>query len=890
MSDTPSAEQPSSDNSVPQPPACNGDPAATNGHHGGAAGGGPLAAAQAYQAAGLSVIPIRCDGTKAPACRWEQYQQEPANKSQIREWFCGNNPPGVAVIGGGVSGGLECIDFDAGAENIFPVWCELVEAEEPGLLARLSVALTPKPGYHIRYRCPDIEVPGNTKLARDQAAKEILIETRGEGGYALAPGCPAECHPTGRMYLHHSGPPLEQVQVISIEERYLLIRCAMSFDREPPPEPPNPKAERGPGVSPGDDYDQHGPDWGTILEPRGWQRVRQHDGLTYWRRPGKDGPGWSGTTGLCSKAGRPLLCVFSNNAAPFPGPEGGRKCSSHGKFAAYTLLNHEGDFFAAARALAAEGYGERRPKRTKPPKGPPEQADSNERLAADGIGNNPPLSAPDGTPPTPYRIDASDENLAHLTAEAWCAIQRANSPPTLFRYGALLSRIETDDDGAPMLRPMTVDRLRHRLARDAFWFKLDRKDNEKPIAPPLSVVRDVLATPDPDIPILTRIVEAPIFARDGSLCADPGYNAASKTYYAPASGFTVPKIPEQPTVAEIKESRELLTLELLGDFPFVGEAERAHAVAAALGPFVRDMIDGPTPLHSFEAPSPGTGKTLLVDLLTYPALGRPIPAMTEGRDEDEWRKRIFAKLRTAPSTLLLDNIKRRLESGALASAITSYPLWEDRILGVSEVARVPVRCIWLSTGNNPALSSEMTRRTIRIRLDARVDRPWLREGFRHRDIRVWVSANRSRLVWAALTLIRAWIVAGRPEGKRTLGMFESWAKVMGGILDVAGIPGFLGNLEDFYEKSDAEGSAWRAFVASWWTLHSSKAVTVSVLWPVAIDAGLDLGDKSEQSQKIRLGKLLKDMRDRTFTIVVKQLRIDLDGTDHRANLWRLAEP
>src|SRR5262249_52208889 len=159
-------------------------------------------------------------------------------------------------------------------------------------------------------------------------------------------------------------------------------------------------------------------------------------------------------------------------------------------------------------------------------------------------------------------------------------------------------------------------------------------------------------------------------------------------------------------------------------------------------------------------------------------------------------------LRTAPSVLFLDNIKRRLESAALASAITSYPNWEDRILGVSEIARVPVRCVWIMTGNNPGLSSEITRRTVRIRLDARVDRPWLREGFRHADIRGWAVSNRSRLVWAALTLVQAWIAAGRPEGSRTLGMFERWAKVMGGILGVVGIPGFLGNLADFYEKSD----------------------------------------------------------------------------------------
>jgi hypothetical protein len=187
----------------------------------------------------------------------------------------------------------------------------------------------------------------------------------------------------------------------------------------------------------------------------------------------------------------------------------------------------------------------------------------------------------------------------------------------------------------------------------------------------------------------------------------------------------------------------------------------------------------------------------------------------------------------------------------------------------------------------------MTRRTIRIRLDARVDRPWLREGFRFTDIRGWAVSNRSQLVWAALTLIQAWIAAGQPECDRTLGMFERWAKVIGGILNVAGIPGFLGNLADFYEKSDAEGSAWRDFVASWWGTHGNKAITVATLWQLATDSGLDLGDKSEQSQKIRLGKHLKEMRDRVFTIPPSnqemQLRIELEGTEHRANLWRLAE-
>ena len=110
--------------------------------------------------------------------------------------------------------------------------------------------------------------------------------------------------------------------------------------------------------------------------------------------------------------------------------------------------------------------------------------------------------------------------------------------------------------------------------------------------------------------------------------------------------------------------------------------------------------------------------------------------MTEGRDEEEWRKRITAKLRGSPALILIDNLRHELNSGTVAAAITSVA-WEDRILGKSETVRLPVRNTWVATGNNPALSDEIARRTVRIRLDAKIDKPWLREptAFRHPNLR-----------------------------------------------------------------------------------------------------------------------------------------------------------
>ena len=213
----------------------------------------------------------------------------------------------------------------------------------------------------------------------------------------------------------------------------------------------------------------------------------------------------------------------------------------------------------------------------------------------------------------------------------------------------------------------------------------------------------------------------------------------------------MPEIAESPTETEIVAARELLCEELFGDFPFTGAAERAHVVALLLLGFLRGMIIGPTPLHLIEKPTPGTGATLMVDAISTILTGEGASVMTEGRDDEEWRKRVTAKLRQIPSMVLIDNLRHKLDSSAMAAVLTA-PFWEDRILGVSEMTRLPIRCLWIATGNNPEFSNEMARRIVRIRLDANVEQPWHRSGFRHPDLMIWVRAPRARLVSACLTL------------------------------------------------------------------------------------------------------------------------------------------
>lgn len=324
--------------------------------------GSTLDAALAYLGAGLSIISIGRDGTKQPDRKWKSYQTERVSEAVARKWFSGSTPPGIAVLGGAVSGGLECIDFDLEAEKTFPVWCELVSNAMPGLLERLSIVRTPRPGYHVRYRCTEIEIPGNHPLARlkekvDVDGKKVdgLIETRGEGGYAIVPGTPPECHPHKRTWEHFSGPKLSQVQTITGTERDLLIRCAQSFDQkvDDDVEERKARAQHNGQLRAGDDFNARGPDWPDLLQPHGWDLMLERGGVRYWRRPGKPERGHSATTDYLPGK----FCVFSSSASPFPGPNGKSSCSSHDKFAVYAILNHGGDFKAAAKALAAQGYG-----------------------------------------------------------------------------------------------------------------------------------------------------------------------------------------------------------------------------------------------------------------------------------------------------------------------------------------------------------------------------------------------------------------------------------------------------------------------------------------------------------------------------------------------------
>lgn len=354
-----------------------------------------LDAALSYAQYGCSIVPISTGGGKLPDVQWTPYMTTAPDPAQLHRWFDSGTYDGLGIVCGAVSGHLEMFELEG-------------RAVTDGLLVRLADAMaahgfadlwqkiaaghaemTPSGGLHWLYRVdglarrstrlarrpstadeldewvvrehakadesiPDVDKNAARHVKIDETTREqvpqVLVETRGEGGFTVLAPSAGRTHPTGKPWLLLAG-DASTIPTISAEDRDALYAVATTLDlmpaaQEPAPRGPRPAGEPN-GLRAGDDFNARA-DWSDILIPNGWTEGKTLAGTRTWIRPGKGkGDGISATSG---RNDGDNLYVFSSSTE-FDTE------TAYSKFAGYTLLEHGGDYKAAAKALRADGYG-----------------------------------------------------------------------------------------------------------------------------------------------------------------------------------------------------------------------------------------------------------------------------------------------------------------------------------------------------------------------------------------------------------------------------------------------------------------------------------------------------------------------------------------------------
>lgn len=483
-------------------------------------------------------------------------------------------------------------------------------------------------------------------------------------------------------------------------------------------------------------------------------------------------------------------------------------------------------------------------------------------------------------------IRINGHQLEDIYAEAWRALFAQNDPPRLFVSAGQLARL-VNGEGGPGIQFLDQSSAYGVLVRAADWMQ-ERGGVLRDSKPPKEVASDILSNPHPDLPALDAVLATPVFDAKWRLISASGYHPEARVWLHLSEDAAAYDVPVRPTDDDLAAARALLLNDLLIDFPFTADSDRAHAVAALLLPFARRMFAGATPIHLLEAATPGSGKSLLADLTALIFLGEAAGSTTLTDDENESRKKITALLSIGSPIVSIDNVRDGLRSAQIAAAIT-LDKWKDRLLGQTKIVTFPNRALWLVSGNNPGLSLEIARRCVRIRIDPGVEQPWLRTGFKHDPIKEWVQGNRPALVRAVLVIIQSWIAAGAPQGQKTLGSFEAWSRIIGGMIAHLGLPGFLGDVEEFYAASDPESGEWGGFVTAWWERHSRHPVGVRELLQLAEERDLiafACTGPSEQARRVKLAKSLNSLRGRKFG----DLEVAISKDSHsKARQYRLRQ-
>lgn len=324
-----------------------------------------------------------------------------------------------------------------------------------------------------------------------------------------------------------------------------------------------------------------------------------------------------------------------------------------------------------------------------------------------------------------------------------------------------------------LLHEIDMNYLSRDLCKVATWLKFDIKTKKwKKVNAPDKICNILLSDyGNWKFPSVSGIISTPTIRADGTLLYKEGFDPETGLILLGVSPNL--HIPDHPTKQDAVDSLNILK-ELLVEFPFIDDTDRAVALSALITPVVRGSLPA-APMHIIKAPTPGSGKSFLLDVASAIAIGRPCPVMAAGRTEEETEKRLASAILAGQSIISIDNVNGSL-GGDFLSQLIERPSVEVRILGKSQIIKIDSRSTVFANGNNIKVLNDMTRRVIMCALDAKEERPELRSF--NADPLELVLDDRDKYVKAVLTIVRAYIAAGRPKRAPHVGSFKQWSDMV----------------------------------------------------------------------------------------------------------------
>lgn len=493
----------------------------------------------------------------------------------------------------------------------------------------------------------------------------------------------------------------------------------------------------------------------------------------------------------------------------------------------------------------------------------------------------------------PEAVDMAEDALLHAGLGIY---QRG---PIIVRPGVVKVAIAKKGE-ADALRVLEVGphALVEAMTLAADWEKYDgRSESWVSINAPMQVAETYRQRAGRwKLPVLTGVINAPTMRADGSILSQSGYDRQTGLLLD-LRGVTFPAILDQPTTDDADQALSVLR-DLIKTFPFKTEAHRSVALSVILTAVVRRSL--PTaPMHAFTAPTAGSGKSKLVDIASVIATGREAGVIAQGKNEEEMEKRLGALLLAGEQIIPIDNCDLPVGGDTLCQMLTQTVV-RARILGRSEAPELPANALVTATGNNLTLAGDMTRRALLCQIDPECERPELREfDF---DPVERVKERRGEYLQAALTILRAYHVAGRPEQSKPLGSFRDWSRLVRDALIWVGEADPVQTMEEA-RTNDPKLAALLAVVEQWKPVVGMDRVSTRELveratahatgeWgrsdfthPEFREALLDVaGDKGAVSTR-RLAKWLGSQKGR----VVNGLKIESPGIIDGFATWKLTK-